>query len=118
MSQQIDCFVDALRRAAPQAQQRDTRSIFIPKWRGVRNIDDPERELDAVSKYNSANAGFFSLSPLIPHAAFAALIKQTQKLLPKRARGIIVGLNLNEAQLSLCITDVRVQKKIKKMPRG
>lgn len=55
--------------------------------------------------------GFFSLSPLIPHAAFAVLIKQTQKLLPKRAHGIIVGLNLNEAQLSLCVTDVRVPKK-------
>lgn len=45
VSQQIDCFVDALIRAAPRAQQRDTRSIFIPKRRGVRNIDDPEREL-------------------------------------------------------------------------
>lgn len=43
VSQQIDCFVDALIRAAPRAQQRDTRSIFIPKWRGVRNIDDPEQ---------------------------------------------------------------------------
>lgn len=46
----------------------------------------------------------FFESPLSsPMPAFAALIKQTQKLLPKRARGIIVGLNLNEAQLSLAL---------------
>lgn len=50
--------------------------------------------------------------------AFAALIKQTQKLLPKRARGIIVGLNLNKAQLSLCVTDARVQNNKKKNAPG
>lgn len=54
----------------------------------------------------------FFFSPLSsPMPAFAALIKQTQKLL-------IVGLNLNEAQLSHCVTDARVQNNKKKNAAG